>query len=509
MRLAAAIARPLPAVLVLAAVLRFHEIDDQPLWSDEAFSHHAAMLSFRELWLVLPREDSHPALYYTLLKLWTGLFGSGETGLRGLSALSGVATVPVLYAAGRALGPSAEAGRRLGIMAALLFALSPLHLAYAQEARPYAPQTFAVALGLLGVLMLMRQPQLAGMRGLGWRDDGARPEVRRARRAWLSVIAGAALTLWLHNLGVLFVAALLPPLLLWCGHDLGRPVPVLANALLAAAAVVLLWSPGLYWLAVQVQTVATDFWLAPPNAAALTEAASGLYAAGWPQSWPLLPLFLALEIWGLLWLTRQGQGPQARLLLALAVLPVALSLAATWLVRPVFLLRTLIWASLPVQLALAAGLVGLPWRRLRPALAALALLPVAAGAVAYHVTKHKEPWDRIARLVARGWQDGDRVVLLPGHLAMPLAYYWRKDHGRTFPVTVLPQTGEILRPEDLALLTDLLASVPRIWLVTRRGDLADPEGYVLPRLSAGRPQLMHEENSAIDLFLFGPDDGTG
>ena len=56
--------------------------------------------------------------------------GTGEFGLRSLSALAGVATVPVAYLIGVELR-----GRRAGLMAAALVAVNPMLLWYSQEAR--------------------------------------------------------------------------------------------------------------------------------------------------------------------------------------------------------------------------------------------------------------------------------------------------------------------------------------------------------------------------------------
>ena len=58
-------------------------------------------------------SESAPPLYYALAWLWTQLTGTGEFGLRSLSALAGVATVPVAYLLGAELRD-----RRAGIVAA-------------------------------------------------------------------------------------------------------------------------------------------------------------------------------------------------------------------------------------------------------------------------------------------------------------------------------------------------------------------------------------------------------
>jgi mannosyltransferase len=92
----------------------------------------------------LPSSESTPPLYYVLAWLWSKTFGTGEVGLRALSALLGAATVPVAYAAGTLL-----VSRRAGIFTAGLVACSPLLVWYSQEARSYALLALLSALSLL------------------------------------------------------------------------------------------------------------------------------------------------------------------------------------------------------------------------------------------------------------------------------------------------------------------------------------------------------------------------
>jgi uncharacterized membrane protein len=87
--------------------------------------------------------SSHPGLYYLLLHYWLSL-GTGEAWARGLSALWGALTVPAIVALGATLF-----NRRVGLVAGLLLALAPFHIAYSQEARMYAQVTCLVVVGLL------------------------------------------------------------------------------------------------------------------------------------------------------------------------------------------------------------------------------------------------------------------------------------------------------------------------------------------------------------------------
>jgi uncharacterized membrane protein len=96
-------------------------------------------------------SESAPPLYYVLAWLWTQLTGTGEFGLRSLSAAAGVATVPVAYLLGTELR-----GRRAGVVAAALVAVNPMLLWYSQEARDYALLVLLTALAALYFVRALR-----------------------------------------------------------------------------------------------------------------------------------------------------------------------------------------------------------------------------------------------------------------------------------------------------------------------------------------------------------------
>ena len=121
---------------LLAAALRLPTLDRQSFWSDEAISVLLTRMGFGEMLRTIPLTESTPPVYYVVAWLWTRGFGDGEIGLRSLSALAGVAMVPVAYVGGTAL-----LGRRVGVAAAALVAVSPPLVWYSQEARSYALAT--------------------------------------------------------------------------------------------------------------------------------------------------------------------------------------------------------------------------------------------------------------------------------------------------------------------------------------------------------------------------------
>ena len=126
-------AGPLAGLVAVAAVLRFQGLDRQSFWSDESITALLVRLDAAELLDGIARTESAPPLYYVLAWLWGKVFGTGEVGLRSLSAVFGVLTVPVAYGAAATL-----LSRRSALAAAALVAVNPLLIWYSQEARAYA-----------------------------------------------------------------------------------------------------------------------------------------------------------------------------------------------------------------------------------------------------------------------------------------------------------------------------------------------------------------------------------
>jgi mannosyltransferase len=143
--------RALLGLVVLAAALRFWRIGHQSFWLDEVFTAH---LATEDLWGMLKgvREtESTPHLYYLLAWLWEKVAGDGEAALRSLSALFGIATVPVAYAAARELFAPAAA-----VAAAALVAVNPWFVWYSQEARAYALLMLLATASLVFFLRALR-----------------------------------------------------------------------------------------------------------------------------------------------------------------------------------------------------------------------------------------------------------------------------------------------------------------------------------------------------------------
>jgi len=140
-------------VVLVAVALRVPALDLQSFWADEAATVDIVRHDLDGLYGAVRDQESTPPLYYLLAWCWTQVLGTGEVGLRSLSALFGVLTVPVAAAVGARAG-----GARAGLLAALLVATNPLLVWFSQEARAYALLVLLAALSLLVLLRAAEEP---------------------------------------------------------------------------------------------------------------------------------------------------------------------------------------------------------------------------------------------------------------------------------------------------------------------------------------------------------------
>jgi uncharacterized membrane protein len=152
----------LTALLLLGAILRFATLDLQSYRYDEAVTVGRVLHpSLFDTLSAVPRSESTPPLYYALAWLWSRVFGSGEVGLRSLSALAGTASIAVVYLGARAL----PLPRRAGLIAAAIVAVNPVLIWFSQDARAYA---LAFLFTALSFLFFARARHSGSRRDLGW-----------------------------------------------------------------------------------------------------------------------------------------------------------------------------------------------------------------------------------------------------------------------------------------------------------------------------------------------------
>jgi mannosyltransferase len=270
-------------LILLAFALRLYRLPEQSIWWDEGHSISMAVAPLSAI-PTLPGMDVHPPGYFWLLHLWMGLAGKSEFALRFLSLLFGVATVALLFRFARRLGGRES---KYALLAAAIVALSPLHLAYAQEVRMYAPLTFFT----LGSVYAFRE---LGRRG--------------TRRVWLLYVLTTAASLYTHYFfGFVLIFQNLYWLISWTlarhqRRTTNPPVAGIVTWLSAQLAVLLLYAPQIVTATRQV-TAYANVNLEPPTVGEFLVQTWQVFTiglavrAGWAG--PLMALFAAALALGL------------------------------------------------------------------------------------------------------------------------------------------------------------------------------------------------------------------
>jgi mannosyltransferase len=136
-----------PRAFVLAALvvlwaygLRAYAVGVSPWRGDEGFAVTFVGQPLSTMMAAMANTEPNPPLYWLVLKGWMALAGRSELASRWPSVLAGVLTAALTYRLGRAL-----VGAKVGLIAALLTACSPLLIWYAQDARVYSLVTMLVA----------------------------------------------------------------------------------------------------------------------------------------------------------------------------------------------------------------------------------------------------------------------------------------------------------------------------------------------------------------------------
>jgi mannosyltransferase len=490
-------------IVTLGGVLRFYQIGSEGLWLDEAFSVWLARQSISEMLSWLVRIDQHPPLYYTLLHFWMRLLGDGPATVRFLSALFGVLTIPVVYLLDRRLAPGHE---RVGLLAALLLAVSPFHVRLAQEARMYTLLALTASLALYALARLLD------------------PETHTTGLTWLGYIIFAAATMLTHNTAVFFLIAtnlfaLSLHLIRLCNTQLRITHYALRNWLTAQAAVFLLWLPWLPAFLAQSARVYREFWLPAPTWETVIGTVGVFLVDYLPL--PLVGacavgvLIAGLALSGLLYFRRQPA--QIAFLLIIFATPF-LGEGLVSLRRPIFYDRTLIWASIPLYLLLTAGISQLETRffckrsgKTWFLVALITLLTLTGLSLReYYIHFEKEQWDDAAAFVAERVEPDDLILFNTTWAQIPFDYYFHRlynysvaEHGA--PVDLFDRG--VLEPKmtgsDLPRVRALVRGRGQVWLIYSHSWYTDPQGLIPPLLEEELGLLGRWDFYGLRVALYG------
>lgn len=323
--------RKLYWLLIAAAAILYGVLTlDKSVWSDEAYTFALISHNVKELWQITA-ADVHPPLYYLLLKLCIFPFGYSMFAAKVFSA---VCYLLILIFGGKLLRELF--GGKTAILFMGIFLMYPYSMGYVVEVRMYS----------LAALFLFLNA-VYGYRCWKWNRAGD----------WaIFALAGTAAALT-HYFALVSAAVVYGLLLLTilCGkRELWK------HWLLASAATILLYLPWLGSFVAQLAfKVSNDYWIEPITLRTVISYVLDVFGT---RSFATYPLFLGGAFFAALLALLQRK-KKADILLELAVLAIPLGtlvigLAASILVRPVFIIRYLLPCMPLIAFFLAYALDG-------------------------------------------------------------------------------------------------------------------------------------------------------
>jgi 4-amino-4-deoxy-L-arabinose transferase-like glycosyltransferase len=490
------------ALTVVAVALRFSLAHQSGFWRDEAlFLGIVQSPTWSEMFHFLRFNESHPPLFYILMRIWVGLCGDSHAAVVALPVVLGAAIVPsTYYIVTRVFGNTAA------IVAATMTAISPSLSFYSALVRPYS------LLPLLGLLSCYALWQAI---------------TTNARPSWVAFTGVSILLLYTHNFAWVIVVS--QGIIIGVAAMVNRRERrrIVKSGLLALAAILVCYLPWLSTFIAQARNagygaahvgsltdalellrfacvVVVQAVLAPTidprlSAVSLAVAVAGLIVA----SGGLLQWFLKKKDARSAHIASAADASSNRVaFLTFGWLPlISLGVGFALSFRSYLLIERCLIMLVPPLLVVAGWLITFSWTRLRafPGAGwfALSLLVIVAGSQVLGLASlylHPRSNAReLAALVDNRVQRRDLILVAPVWLASSFNYYLRAgntqfdypDGERRIAVSFSRLWNRLEDPAALRQVKDSIARARNrnetIWLVTDREDLspASREDYQL------------------------------
>jgi mannosyltransferase len=356
-------------------------------------------------------SDVHVPFYHLLLHFWQIYMGGTIWSARLLSLIFYVLSIPALYLLG-----SVSFGRRIGLYAALLFALSPFMNWYGNEIRMYT---------LFTLLTILNQYFFVRIWKSG--DTSSPDEERRQGHVWAGYILTAVFGIFSHYF---FFLNLLAQTIFYFVRRKTFPVGSLRKFLFSAGVVVAAFVPWVLYVWRLGTAGFQEPLLTPPTTVNLFSTfAQFLFGF---QNDNINTFFLALwplvVILALLGLRRtQRVVPETLYFLVTILVSFAAAFVVSISVAPVFVSRYLIFTIPSFYLLLGSLFVTYQPRMAAVMQRSLAVLMVAMLVVEVFsaTTPVKENYEQATQYLSTHATPQDVIVLSAPFTLYPVQYYYR------------------------------------------------------------------------------------
>ncbi len=471
------------AALALGVFMAFFRIGADSLWYDESYSAAAARHPVAEM-VPMIAADSHPPLYYLLLRAITLVAGDSEAAVRSLSAIG------VLALAGLGFFPLRKLwGNRGGLFFSLAILATPMTIAAGREARMYTLLAFFVTATVIAGFFALK---------------------RSRSRDWIALSALTLAASYTHYYGLVAVALYWFILLVAviAGRSKAEGGKRLKASILTAVVTVALYAPWLTFLVRQAARVKSNFWIPPVDFIAAVHALT--YPFMQRFSWGLngfaTALFLAVFGLGVFAAVRAVMTKKEDAFLAVSALATYLGLFTAAIVlsiayKPILYDRYFTAALGLLILAFAYFVQGFRKNLVVAAIFACYALACAPTLARVYTEEVNGPADVAKKDLAPLVKPGDVFVHGSEHTFGIFRYYFpNNEHYLYIPAGFVPFGNHAIFWPNASFGPDLTRYNDRpvtIWFVNRKGEYyTTPSAKILEgrhRKTVGSARRYHKE----------------
>ncbi len=495
-----------------AVFLRLYNINIQPYWLDEAYTHWAAKNSYRNLFFWIPTFESHPPFYYALVKTWNIIFGGMlENPERYFSLVLSLAVIIISLRVVAGAGFKDSKFANLNIVILLCF--SSYFSWYSIEARPYMLLAFSYSLALGGLV-----PIINGKNKL---------------RYWCLFTIGSIMTNWSHNLGGILSLGLYVTIVF---HFLvvDKNIFSLKKIFISGFVTFLFCLPLLIMIFNQMKSWSDSTWISEINLRNALFTLVKLFSLYIPNTGFLIGpensdilekitafisigFFLILSIL----LIKRKNITSVYLQFNCIFMP-AVTIIVTYVGPNIFLDRTLIPTLIPLFLFISIGISEISTKNIKIFITATILLTTLYSTINQYENREKDPWYDIIDIIKENYDNKSLILVLPNVMAMTLE---KNDHSNTFNESIigLPFPYPAIKKSDfypagvpsvpgftfdnISALEEIISSAEsNIFFIKGKGDFFDPLRLVRKTIKqqGWTETSLNGESSNLLLYLYVP-----
>jgi uncharacterized membrane protein len=474
---------PLLAITTLGLVLRLVKVDSS-FWYDEGYTGYLTGQSLGDVLHFVTKEDIQSPLYYLTVWFWAAIFPT-DWGIRLFSVLIGVISIPVLFSLS-----SKMFNRQVGLVASAFMALSPFHLNYSIEARPYS---IYILFGIAALWFLVKALE-SKKNWNGW---------------WLCYSFTATLMLYTHHIGsivfmgmVVFHFCLIWPInrnrfFQWVGFSM---VPVV------------LFLP---WISIVLSQIGMSKdilrWIPQTNLRTFLKMMIR-YIYFLPYDRPgliiialcILPHLVLLGLAALI--SEPASRKRVMALTAFAAVPIAAVTVYSCFVQPIFVTRYLAPVVITLMVLPAIPVVLLKktrWHSVIILVTVLALILSFVNCLHYIKLPRTVNWRGAAKEIKHNMQDDDVVLVFPQGAIYVFNFYFQDNTGAK--VMTLKKSVDL---DSIAF--ELLKGRSRLWIIRNQGLGKDVSDKVINWFDQKYNIIMQDNKfKLLDIILISLDSKPG